>query len=84
MKVTEFLKAVKTGNQLADPAAGKAILEKSNLAGPIVGGFIFLVNSAFPDLPISDETVNGLIVAVSGVVSLVTIYLNRATTKKSF
>ena len=82
--MTELIKAVQAGNQLDDPAGGKSIQEKSNIAGMIFAGLIWIVKTKYPDFIIPEEVADLAIKLIGGALGLINLYFTRATTRKSF
>lgn len=80
----EFIKVVQAGNQLDDPAGGKSIQEKSNLAGIILAGIIWLVKTKYPDFIIPEEVANWLLNLIGAALGAINLYFTRATTTKKF
>lgn len=84
-----LITALKAGEELKDPAKWKNRVENINYLGALIAGIVAIIRWKYPYLLPEDENLVRLLVdnTAEGIGTLlvaINLYMNRATTKKSF
>lgn len=80
--LSAILTALKTGEELKDPAKWKNVQNTANTVGIVLASSAVVLKYQWPEFMISDEQLIALSAVVANILFIINRYLTTATTKK--
>jgi hypothetical protein len=80
--IIDLIKALKAGNELADPAKWKKGQVLTNTVGALVLAIVGVIKWKFPEINISEDVSDQITQIITAILVMVNLYITPASSKK--